>query len=117
MGLAESAQPQPREGVPDLAHYRLQQLQRDTEFELFRGSLSGPGDASAPSILVRTPIADHPAPASLLRMQEEYSLRSELDPPYVVRALALIQYLGHPKLMLEDPGGTLLALLLDGPID
>src|SRR6266852_5230214 len=117
LGSAESAQPPPREGVPDLAHYRLQQLQRDTEFELFRGSLSGPGDASAPSILVRTPIADHPAPASLRRMQEEYSLRSELDPAYVVRALALIQARGHPMLVLEDPGGTPLDLLLDGPMD
>jgi PAS domain S-box-containing protein len=117
LGSAESAQPPPREGVPDLAHYRLQQLQRDTEFELFRGSLSGPGDASAPSILVRTPIADHPAPASLRRMQEEYSLRSELDPAYVIRALALIQARGHPMLVLEDPGGTPLDLLLDGPMD
>src|SRR5882672_6517601 len=117
LGSAGSAQPPPREGVPDLAHYRLQQLQRDTEFELFRGSLSGPGDASAPSILVRTPIADHPAPASLRRMQEEYSLRSELDPAYVVRALALIQARGHPMLVLEDPGGTPLDLLLDGPMD
>ena len=117
LGSAESAQQPPREGVPDLAHYRLEQLQRDTEFELFRGCLSGPQDASAPSILVRTPIADHPSPASLRSMQEEYSLRSELDPAYVVRPLALIQAGGHPLLVLEDPGGTPLNLLLDGPME
>jgi PAS domain S-box-containing protein len=117
LGSAEGAQPPPRKGVPDLAHYRLQQLQRDTEFELFRGSLIGLGDASAPSILVRTPIADHPAPASLRRMQEEYLLRSELNPAYVVRPLALIQADGHPMLVLEDPGGTPLDLLLDGPME
>jgi len=50
-------------------------------------------------------------------MQEEYSLRSELDPAYVVRPLALIQAGGHPMLVLEDPGGTPLDLLLDGPMD
>ena len=117
LGSAESDQPPPREGVPNLARYRLRQLQRDSEFELFRGSLSGSEDAGAPSILVRTPIADHPAPASLRRMREEYSLRSELDRAYVVRPLALIQAGGHPMLVLEDPGGTPLDLLLDGPME
>jgi len=117
LGSTEGAQLPPREGVPDLAHYSLQQLQRDTEFVLFRGCLSGPQDASAPSILVRTPIADHPSPASLRRMQEEYSLRSELDPAYVVRPFALNQAGGHPVLVLEDPGGTPLDLLLDGPME
>ena len=64
-----------------------------------------------------TPIADHPSPASLRRLHEEYSLRSELDPAYVVRPLALIQAGGHPMLVLEDPGGSPLDLLLDGPMD
>ncbi len=116
LGSAVNAQP-PREGVPDLAHYRLQQLQRDTEFVLFRGWLNGPSDASAPSILVRTPIADHPSPASLRRMQEEYSLRSELDPAHVVRPLALVQTERRPILILQDPGGTPLDLLLNGAMD
>ncbi|MDB6090156.1 MAG: histidine kinase [Gammaproteobacteria bacterium] len=103
--------------MPDLAHYRLQQLQRDIELVLFRGRLIDSGDANAPSILVRTAIADHPTPASLRRMHEEYSLRSELDPAYVVRPLALIQAGGHSMLVLEDPGGTPLDLLLDGPME
>jgi len=50
-------------------------------------------------------------------MQEEYSLRLELDPAYVVRPLALNQAGGHPMLVLEDPGGTPLDLLLDGPME
>jgi PAS domain S-box-containing protein len=50
-------------------------------------------------------------------MQDEYSLRSELDSAYVVRPLALIQSGGHPMLVLEDPGGTPLDLLLDGPME
>jgi PAS domain S-box-containing protein len=116
LGSAESARPPLPEGAPDLAQYRLQQLQRDTEFVLFRGYLSGPLDASAPSILVRTPIADKPSPASLRRMQEEYSLRAELDPAYVVRPLALFQAGAGHMLVLEDPGGTPLDLLLDGPM-
>src|SRR5271170_2832235 len=117
LGSAEGAQPLPREGLPDLAHYRLQRLQRDTEFELLRGYLSEPGDASGSSILVRAPVAEHPSPASVRRMQDEYSLRSELDSAYVVRPLALIQSGGHPMLVLEDPGGKPLDLLLDGPME
>jgi PAS domain S-box-containing protein len=117
LGSAENAQPPPRERVPDLAHYRLQQVQRDTEFVLFRGCFNGPGDASAPSILVRTPITDHPSPATLRKMQLEYALRSELDPAYVVRPIALVQSGRRPLLILQDPGGTPLDLLLNGAMD
>jgi serine/threonine protein kinase len=102
---------------PDLAHYTLQPLRTDAEFELFRGRHSGPGDGSAPSILLRTAITDPPSTASLRKMQEEYALRSELDPAYVVRPLALIQGGARPTLVLEDPGGTPLDLLLDGPME
>src|SRR5271168_1831551 len=83
----------------DLAHYTLQPVRADAEFELFRGHHSDPGEASRSTLLVRTPVADPPSTASLRRMQEEYSLRSELDPAYVVRPLALIQAGGPPMLV------------------
>jgi PAS domain S-box-containing protein len=114
LGASEGVQPPLQ---LDLAHYTLQPVHADAEFELFRGRHSGPGNASAQSILVRTPIADPASTASLQRLQEEYSLRSELDPAYVVRPLALMQAGGQPMLVLEDPGGTPLDLLLDGPME
>jgi PAS domain S-box-containing protein len=114
LGASEGVQPLLQ---LDLAHYTLQPVRADAEFELFRGRHSGPGNASAQSILVRTAIADPPSTASLQKLQEEYSLRSELDPAYVVQPLALIQAGGPPMLVLEDPGGTPLDLLLDGPME
>jgi PAS domain S-box-containing protein len=117
LGAAEKVQRPLREGVPDLAQYRLQQVQRDTEFVLFRGSFNGAGDASAPFILVRTAVADHPSPATLRKLQHEYALLSELDPAHVVRPIALLDYERRPLLVLQDAGDTPLDLLLDGAID
>jgi PAS domain S-box-containing protein len=50
-------------------------------------------------------------------MQEEYALRTELEPAYVARSLALAQAHGRPVLVLEDPGATPLDLLLDGAME
>src|ERR1700737_12643 len=117
LGSAHRAQPLSQERVPDLARYTLQPLQRGVEFEPFRGCYGGLGEGSRPSILVRAPVADPPSPASLRKMQEEYALRSELEPAYVVRSLAFAQVHGRPVLVLEDPGGMPLDLLLDGAME
>jgi serine/threonine protein kinase len=50
-------------------------------------------------------------------MQEEYGLRSELDPGFVVRPLALVQAQRRPMLVLEDPGGLPLDPFLHGPME
>jgi PAS domain S-box-containing protein len=104
--------PPSEQGVLDLAQYTLQQLQSDGEFVLFRGLRKGLGEAGLPSILVRAPAADPPSSACLRRMQEEYGLRSELDPGFVVPPLALVQAQRRPMLVLEDPGGLPLDLFL-----
>jgi len=104
--------PPSEQGVLDLAQYKLEQLQSDAEFVLFRGFHQGLGEAGRPSILVRAPAADPPSSACLRRMQEEYGLRSELDPGFVVRPLALVQAQRRPMLVLEDPGGLPLDLFL-----
>ena len=77
-------------------------------------------EGSRPSILVRVPVADPPAPAipaTVRNLQEEYALRSELDPSYVVRPLSIVRAQGLPMLILEDPLGTPLDLLLNGAMD
>ena len=102
--------------VLDLAQYTLQQLQSDAEFVFFRGFYKGLGEAGQPSILVRAPVASHPSPATLRKMQHEYALLSELDPTYVVRPLSLVQAGHRPMLVLQDPGGTPLDLLLNGAL-
>src|SRR5258708_19716115 len=50
-------------------------------------------------------------------MQEEYALRSDLDPAYVVRSVSMVQTHGRPMVILEDPLGTPLDLLLNGAMD
>jgi hypothetical protein len=115
LGFPERVQPS-LQVVLDLAQYTLQQLQSDAEFVLFRGFHKGLGEAGRPSILVRAAVADHPSPATLRKMQHEYALRSELDPTYVVRPLSLVQA-ERPMLVLQDPGGTPLDLLLNGAME
>src|SRR5882724_12348586 len=65
LGSAHRDQPLSQERVPDLARYTLQPLQRGVEFDLFRGCYGDPGEGSPASILVRSPLADPPSPASL----------------------------------------------------
>jgi PAS domain S-box-containing protein len=106
------------EGGPlDLTRYCLQQVQGDAEFALFRGRQGGPEVATGPSILVRTPAADHPSPACLKKMQNEHALRSELDPAHVVRSISLGSADGRPVLILEDPGATPLDVFLKGAME
>src|SRR5262249_49263344 len=69
-----------------------------------------------PALLVVAPVGDHPAPASLRRLEHEYALRAELDPGWAVQPLALTQHQGRPVLVLADPGGEPLTRLLDRPL-
>jgi PAS domain S-box-containing protein len=108
--------PPPEEGALDLAQYTLEQVRRDTDVVLFRGVRKVREEGGRPSILVRVPVADPPAPATVRSLREEYALRSELDPAYVVRPLS-VQDHGRMMLILEDPLGTPLDLLLNGAMD
>jgi PAS domain S-box-containing protein len=110
--------PPSEQGVIDLAQYTLEQVRRDAELVLFRGLRKVREEGRRPSILVRVPVADPPAPATVRSLQEEYALRSELlDPAYVVRALSMARANGIPILILDDPLGTPLDLLLNGAMD
>ncbi|HUM10950.1 MAG TPA: hypothetical protein VLT82_08395, partial [Myxococcaceae bacterium] len=50
-------------------------------------------------------------------LEHEHALHSELDPSWAVRPLELTQYEGRPVLILEDPGATPLAALLETPME
>jgi predicted ATPase/signal transduction histidine kinase len=114
---ARERAPPSEQGVLDLAQYTLQQVRGDAELVLFRGLRSGHEEGSRSSILVQVPVADPPSPATVRSLQEDYALRSELDPAYVVRSLAMVQDHGRPMVILEDPLGTPLDLLLNGAMD
>ena len=88
----------------DLAAYVLEPLHQDGPCLLYRGTLRCRG------------AGDHPAPASLRRLEHEYALRAALDPTWAVRPLALVQDQGRPVLVLADPGGEPLTRLLGRPL-
>ena len=50
-------------------------------------------------------------------LEHEHALHSELDPSWAVRPLELTQYEGRQVLILEDPGATPLAALLETPME
>jgi PAS domain S-box-containing protein len=108
--------PPSEQSVFDLTQYTLEPVRRDAELALFRGLRRGQG-GSRSSILVQVPVADPLSPATLRSLQRDYALRCELDPAYVVRSLSMLQEHGRPMVILEDPPGTPLDLLLNGAMN
>ena len=68
--------------VMELSDYSLEKLRTDGEFLLYRGRHARPTQASEPSVLVLTTVLEHPEPASIRRLEHEFSLREELDPAW-----------------------------------
>src|SRR5262245_27668833 len=97
--------------MTELLGYVFETLRKDGEFVLARSK----GEGNHSPTLVLTPASDQPALESLKRLEHEYLLRDELDPTWAARPLALVQHQGRPALLLEDPGGELLARLLGHP--
>ena len=94
-----------------LSSYEFSTL-REGEFTVCRGS----GDGLAPILLV-TPVAEHPSPEALKRLEHEYALRAELDRGWAARPLALTHRHNRPALVFEDPGGEPLDRLLSRPLE
>src|SRR5947209_707404 len=101
----------------ELSDYLLERLRQDDEFVLYRGRHRRPGEMDPPTMLLLTPRAEHPALASLRRMEQEYSLRAELDPGWAAQPLALVSHNGRTVLVLADPGGEPLDRLLGSPLE
>src|SRR5207237_442569 len=109
--------PRHEAGPMDLSDYVLEPLRQDGELLLSRGRQRRPGEAGPPTILLVTPLAERPAPDSLRRMEQEYSLRAELDPAWAAQPLALVSHQGRTTLVLTDPGGEPLERLLGSPLE
>jgi len=73
------------------------------------------GERSA--FLAVVPVAEHPTPGCLERLQHEYQLKDELDPSWAVQPLDLVRERGKAVLVLADPGGVPLDRLLGAPME
>jgi PAS domain S-box-containing protein len=89
-------------------------LREDAEFTFCRGRRD---EGELSTILLVTPVPEHPPPAILERLEHEYSLRDELDSGWAVRPLALVRCEGRPMLVLDDAGGEPLDRLLGRPME
>ena len=97
--------------MTELSRYLLEPLWEDGELILSR---SVPHAALSPLLAV-APASEQPALGSLQRLEHSYALRDELDGAWAVRPLELVWSHGRPTLLLEDPGGELLARLVGQP--
>jgi PAS domain S-box-containing protein len=93
----------------ELSGYVFSSL-REGDIALYRGS----GDGLTPILLIA---AEESSPGCVERLENEYSLKSELDADWAARPVALTHHNGRMTLVLEDPGGTPLDRLLGRPLD
>jgi serine/threonine protein kinase len=89
--------------------YVLEPLREGADFTLYRGRQHG----HASPVLAIALTAEHPSPQRLRRLEHEYSLAAELDPAWAARPLALTRHEGRTTLILTDPGGEPLDLVLE----
>ena len=95
--------------MTELSGYVLETLRKGGEFVLYRGRQR---DDPFP-VLMLAPIAEQPTPASLRRLEHEYSLAAALDPSWAAQPLALTRHEGRTVLVLKDPGGEPMDRILD----
>jgi PAS domain S-box-containing protein len=89
--------------------YELVPLREGVEFSLYRGRQEG----TQSPVLVVAMTAEYPSPQSLRRLEHEYSFAAEVDPAWAAKPLALTRHEGRAILVLKDPGGDPLDLILE----
>ncbi len=89
--------------------YVFETLREDADFTLYRGRQN---DNPSPVLAIALS-AEHPSPHNLRRLEHEYSLAAELDSAWAATPLALTRHEGRTILLLKDPGGQPLDLVLE----
>ena len=97
----------------ELSTYALESLRENAEFVFYRGRR----DSDPRRVFVVAPLSKNPVQGALKRLEHEYSLRTRLDPSWAVVPLALVREKGQLILVLEDPGGLPLDMLLERPLE
>src|SRR6267142_3430966 len=84
-------------------------IREGADFTLYRGRQRG----NPSPVLALALTAERPSPQNLRRLEHEYSLVVELDPAWAAIPLALTRHEGRTILVLKDPGGEPLDLVLE----
>src|SRR5262249_1291381 len=102
----------------ELSQYRLETIHQDGEFILYRGLRQTDAETSPPpSILALSPVMERPAPATIKKIEHEFSFKDELDPLWAIRPITLTQQESRIMLLFEDPNGEPLDRLLRRPME
>src|ERR1700688_1391737 len=91
------------------SEYALEPLREGLDVTLYRGWQHG----NPSPVLVVALTAEQPSPQGLRRLEHEYSLAAALDPAWAAKPLALTRHEGRTILVLKDPGGEPLDLVLE----
>ena len=86
----------------ELSSCALEALRDDGEFTLYRAHSK---QTKLPSVLLLARDSTRPSLETLEKIDQEYSLRSELNPAWAMRPLALSERGARTTVVLEDPGG------------
>src|SRR6202045_4458907 len=94
--------------LTDPSEYVLDLLREGPDFTLYRGRQHG----NPSRVLAVALAAEPPSPQDLRRLEHEFSLAAEIDSPWAAKPLALTRHEGRTILILADPGGEPLDLVL-----
>jgi serine/threonine protein kinase len=100
---------QKKSSISGFAGYLLAPLREDATFTLYRGRRH---DNPSP-VLVITLVAELLSPEAIRRLENEYSLASKLDIAWSAQPLEFIRRERRLALVLADPGGEPLDLILE----
>jgi serine/threonine protein kinase len=101
----------------NLSQYRLEPLHRGGEFILYRGLRQGKAETSPPSILALSPAMEPPTPATIRKIEHEFSLKDELNPAWAIQPIALTHEQSRTMLVLEDRDAEPLDRFLRQPME
>src|ERR1700758_3869889 len=91
------------------SEFVLGQLRKGADFTVYRGRQRG----TPTPVLAVAPAAERPSPQSLRRLEHENTLAAELDAAWAAKPLGITRHEGKPVLILKDPGGEPLDLVLE----
>jgi hypothetical protein len=95
--------------MTELSAYVLEPIREGPDFTIYRGRQHG----GPPFVKLAVALAaEHPSPQGLRRLEHEHSLAAELDSAWAAKPLALTRHEGRTILILMDPGGEPLDLVL-----
>ena len=98
--------------MTDISGYAFEELGDEGQVALFRGRRNG--DPS--TLLAMAPVSEQPTPDIVARLEHAYSIRDALDVSCVACPRELVHHQGRRKLLLDHPGGELLANLPRRPM-